>query len=175
MPGDDLLPRPDLVMDRRIDLGARPDVVWPWIEQLGKRRAGWYLPSAVEWAVPRSRRAIRSVDPSLLGLGLGDEIPDWGPGDPTFEVVSIEPPHHLVYWSKRQRRQRRGAPQRPMTLTWSLALTPSGMDRTDLRLRLRLELGHPAGPVPTYGGGFFDWLTITLLGQGLNERLAQRG
>ena len=44
LPGDDLVPRADVVMDRAFDLPAPPEVVWPWFVQLGKKRAGWYLP-----------------------------------------------------------------------------------------------------------------------------------
>ena len=65
LPGDDLVAA-DVVMDRGFDLPAVPEVVWPWLVQLGKRRAGWYLPASVERWMPRSRRALRHVDPALL-------------------------------------------------------------------------------------------------------------
>jgi uncharacterized protein YndB with AHSA1/START domain len=159
-------------MDRCLHLAAPVDRVWPWLEQLGKRRAGWYLPGGVERLLPRSRRAARYVDPRWLGLVVGDSVPDWGPGDPTFEVLAIEPPHHLVYWSERPRRPRRGVARPPMRMTWALVLSPDGPDRSTLHLRLRLDLGHPAGPVATYGGGAVDALTVRLLGRGLAERLA---
>ena len=51
MPGDDLVDA-DVVMDRAFTLGGPPDQVWPWLVQLGKHRGGWYLPRAVERAVP---------------------------------------------------------------------------------------------------------------------------
>jgi hypothetical protein len=170
-PGDDVIPTPDLTMDRVLRLDASPIVVWPWLEQLGRQRAGWYLPPLVERVVPRSRRAARTVDPQWLGLSVGDEIPDWGPGDPTFSVVAIEPPRHLVYWSTRPRRHRRGQRNPPIRLTWALLLRERGTSSTSLHLRLRIDLGHPAGPVATCGGGFIDWLTVELLGRGLNDRL----
>ena len=53
LPGDDLVPHADVVMDRAFDLPAPPEDVWPWFVQLGKKRAGWYLPRSVE--SPRSR------------------------------------------------------------------------------------------------------------------------
>jgi hypothetical protein len=171
MPGDEVIAAPDLVMDRRLDLAAPPAEVWPWLDQLGKRRGGWYMPRLVERFVPRSRRALRHLDASLQGLAVGDVIPDWGPGDPTFEVLAIEEPSHIVFGSERPRRPQRGSPRPPMRLTWALALTPNDPDRTDLRLRLRLDLGHPAGPLPRYGGDLLDRVTVALLGAGLNERL----
>ena len=113
LPGDDVLPHADPVMDRHLFLDAPVQRVWPWVEQLGKGRAGWYLPRSVERLVPRRRRAVRRVEDRWLGLRVGDSVPDWGPGDPTFEVLEIERPHHLVYWSERPRRPRRGVPASP--------------------------------------------------------------
>ncbi|HWO66712.1 MAG TPA: hypothetical protein VNO31_42445, partial [Umezawaea sp.] len=65
-PGDGIVPRPDVVMDRGFDLAASPRAVWPWIVQLGKARAGWYLPRAVERWLPR--RALRHVEPRWQDL-----------------------------------------------------------------------------------------------------------
>ena len=67
-PGDDLVPRADVVMDRGFDAPGTPEQVWPWLVQLGKGRGGWYFPRAVERFVPRSRRATRSVQPQWQGL-----------------------------------------------------------------------------------------------------------
>lgn len=170
LPGDGVLPGADLVMDRVLDLDAAPDEVWPWLEQLGKQRAGWYLPRVVEVVVPRSRRAARRIESRWHDLQVGDRIPDWGPGAPTFEVLEIERPGHLLYWSERPRSDRGGRARPPLRLTWALVLEPRG-DASRLHLRLRLDLGHPAGPVAAYGGGLIDWLTVRLLGVGLNERL----
>ncbi len=99
LPGDDVLPGADVVLDRMLDLAGTPEQVWPWLEQLGKDRAGWYLPHVVEMVVPRSRRAARGIGSRWQGLQVGDAIPDWGPGSPSFEVLEIERPKHLVYWS----------------------------------------------------------------------------
>src|SRR6478735_10181796 len=101
--GDDLVPNADVVMDRAFSVAAPPVAVWPWLEQLGKRRAGWYLPGRVERFVPRRRRAIRHLDPSYGGLRVGDVIPDYGGKDETFEVAVVEPLRHLVYTSRRGR------------------------------------------------------------------------
>ena len=171
LPGDDVLSQAGLVMDRHLALVAPPDEVWPWLEQLGKHRAGWYLPHSVERLVPVRRRGARRIDERWLGLEVGDVVPDWGPGHPTFEVLELAAPHHLVYWSERPRRPRRGVSRPPVRLTWTLVLSPDDERRSHLHLRLRLDLGKDAGPVATYGGGAMDWLTVWLLGRGLNERL----
>ena len=38
LPGDDLIPNPDLVATRAITVHAAADQVWPWIAQLGQGR-----------------------------------------------------------------------------------------------------------------------------------------
>ncbi|MBA3990921.1 MAG: hypothetical protein H0X54_07775 [Propionibacteriales bacterium] len=171
MPGDDVVPHPDLVMDRVLEFDAARETVWPWLVQLGKRRAGWYMPRSVEIFVPASRRALRHLDGRWLDLAVGDVVPDWGPGTPQFEVFEIDAPSHLVYLSRRPRTPRRGHHRPPLKLTWALALSDLVPQRSRLRLRLRIDLGHRAGPVATYGGGCFDWATVELMGRGLDERL----
>jgi hypothetical protein len=169
--GDEVLPGAQLVMDRDLTLGAPPADVWPWLEQLGKDRAGWYLPRSVERFVPRSRRATRSLDERWLGLELGDQIPDWGPGKPHFELIARLEPRHLVYWSQRPRGPRCGGQRQPLRVTWALVLSPVDGGRTHLHLRLRADLGRRPGPLTRYGGGAIDLATVWLMGRGLDERL----
>ena len=162
--GDDIVPSPDVVMDRACTFDAPPEQVWPWLVQLGKDRAGWYLPASVERFVPRSRRAVRGIDPRWQALAVGDVIPDYGGRDASFEVAAVEAPHTLVYRSQRGR----------TLVSWSLTLT--AVDRgAATRLHLRLALGpvrhaRLAGSV----GGLFDAVTIAGMAAGLNERLRQR-
>ena len=67
-PGDDLVARPDVVMDRAFTVAAAPAAVWPWLVQLGKKRAGWYLPASAEHFLPRARRAARHQPGLAAGL-----------------------------------------------------------------------------------------------------------
>ena len=71
LPGDDLVVA-DVVMDRGFDLPAPPDEVWPWLVQLGKRRAGWYLPGSVERLVPPSRRPDEETLSAVEQVGFMD-------------------------------------------------------------------------------------------------------
>ena len=63
--GDEIVAVPDVVMDRAFTVPGEPAIVWPWLVQFGKHRAGWYLPRRVERFLPRGRRAIRVLDPRL--------------------------------------------------------------------------------------------------------------
>ena len=158
-PGDDVVDPADVVMDRAIDVTAAPEAVWPWIVQLGKQRGGWYLTRRVEHVVPRSRRALRHVDPRWQGVVVGDVVPDWGGADATFRVLSLDPGRSLVYGSQRGRTD----------LTWSITLEPT-VSGTRIFFRLRLAPVRRRWLANSLGE-FFDALTITGLAGGLRERL----
>jgi hypothetical protein len=158
LPGDDLVVA-DVVMDRAFDLPASPEVVWPWLVQLGKRRAGWYLSTSVERFVPPARRGLRRIEPRFLEHRVGDVIPDWGGADATFTLAAIEEPSLLLYTSRRGRTD----------LTWCLHV---GRTSYGSRVRLRLRLGPvKRRRLARYAGGFFDALTISGLAAGLRERI----
>lgn len=158
LPGDELVPDADVVMDRAFTLAATPAEVWPWFVQLGKQRAGWYLPGWVERLVPRDRRAYRTIEPGLQELAVGDVIPDWGGADATFHVAALDAPSALVHTSTRGR----------IRLSWAITLTGGASTRVHLRLRLG---GVRRKRLASVAGGFFDWLTIVGLAAGLRERV----
>ena len=158
----------DVVMDRSFSVPGSPESVWPWLVQLGKQRAGWYLPRSVERLLPPGRRAARTIDHRWQQLGPGDVIPDYGGRHETFTVAEIDPPRTLVYRSRRARTE----------LTWAITLrpddtaaTPGPQTRVLLRLRLapvrRVWLANTAGELS-------DVLTIAGLAAGLRERLEHR-
>lgn len=164
LPGDDIVVRPDVTMDRAFTIGAPPAIVWPWIVQLGKQRAGWYFPQSVEFFIPKKRRGSRTIDARFQGLDVGDVIPDYGGADAYFEVAQIEPGHLLVHRSTCGH----------ANLSWAITLTPIDGERTRLHFRLIL------GPVKRkrlaeVGGGFFDYATILGLAAGLQERVRKSG
>jgi len=179
LPGDELVERPDFVVDRAAGLPAPPAAVWPWLVQLGKERAWWYLPAWAErfvWA--EDKRGARRIVPELQGLAVGDAVPDWGPGDPVFRVASLDPPHALVYHSLRQRSNQWRSPEqntpRPpdcLELSWALVLAPLPGGRARLHIRLRAAGVGRTRPLIELGGGLIDYATIVLLFSGLRERL----
>jgi hypothetical protein len=161
-PGDGLVEPADVVMDRAFTVEAPPEAIWPWLLQLGKGRAGWYLPRAIERFLPRSRRAARLLNPDWLHLEAGDVVPDYGGRNETFQVAQITPPSTLVYRSRRGR----------TSLTWSLSLEPVRNEpgRTRVFLRLRMApVRHKL--VARTAGELVDLLTVAGMAAGLAERL----
>ncbi|TGN65594.1 hypothetical protein EXE59_17750 [Nocardioides eburneiflavus] len=159
LPGDDRVDA-DVVMDRGFDLPAPPEKVWPWLVQLGKQRAGWYLPRRVECLVPPARRALRHVDQHLLDHSVGDVIPDWGGTDATFTLAAIEWPSLLLYTSRRGHTD----------LTWCLRVTDGHAGGSRVHLRLRMGPVRHRRLARTLGG-VVDAVTIVGLAAGLRERV----
>ena len=164
--GDELVPDANMVFDRTRKIAAAPEAIWPWLVQLGKGRAGWYAPRAVERLFPPSRRATRTLDQHHQHLAVGDRIPDYGGKHAHLEVAEIDPPHALVY-----RDERRGAP-----FSWAITLTPDTPGTTVVRLRFRgrLKSAGLTRRLILVGGGFFDGLTGEIMLRGLEERSSER-
>ncbi len=167
LPGDEMVARPEVVMDRAFTVDAPPEDVWPWLVQLGKQRAGWYLPRPVERFVPRRRRAARRLLGEHQSLSVGEVVPDWGGAQETFEVVSVDPPHSLVYRSRRGRAGR-------VAVSWAIVLVPYGAEPDRTRVQLRLRLGGLRRPwLAGSVGEAFDLVTVAGMAAGLRERVTE--
>jgi hypothetical protein len=42
MPGDGIVKLPTFNATRAVTIGAEPEDIWPWLVQIGCKRAGWY-------------------------------------------------------------------------------------------------------------------------------------
>lgn len=160
LPGDELVPDAQVVMDHGFDLAATPAQVWPWFAQLGKNRAGWYLPRQLERVLPPGRRALRHVDPALPHLAPGDVIDDWGGKHATFEIVAHDPPSTLVHRSQR----------RNLRISWVISARALDTQRLRVHLRFRIAGVRRVRLVRT-GGELLDLLTVAGLAAGLRERV----
>lgn len=181
LPGDDLVPDASWILDRRLDFDAAPTQLWPWLVQLGKDRAGWYLPRSVEWLLPSRRRGARRILPQFQEVAVGDDTPDWGPGEPVFRLAVLRPNEALVYLSLRDRNNQHRWPadgrRGPgvLALSWALVLDGHG-GGTTVHIRLRVaRTSRRWSPAIETVGGLFDQLTILGLSRGLRERVSNGG
>jgi hypothetical protein len=91
--GDDLMPAPDIVSTRVVEIGASPAAIWPWLVQMGPGRGGAYT---YDWIERRLGIDIRNTDriiPEFQHLKVGDEIPM--PGY-TMRVERLDPQRAMV-------------------------------------------------------------------------------
>jgi hypothetical protein len=79
LPGDDENPEPTVQSTRAITIDAPPELVWPWLVQMGIRRAGFYTHDWVERLIFRARyvegrHSATRIHPELQDLAVGDQI-----------------------------------------------------------------------------------------------------
>jgi len=181
--GDELVPGATVAMNRVAVLEYSAEAIWPWLAQLGKGRAGWYMPRRLErFLVPVPKwRGAREILPEFQQLEVGERVPDYG-RDEWFEVASIEPPKHLVYRSLRGWPGEGAWPApgeritpKTMVLSWAIVIEELGPEQTKIHLRLRARKGQSvkASRAFTLVGDQFDRATVLLMFAGLRERLAE--
>ena len=92
MPGDEIQPYPIFNATRAITIQARPEQIWPWLVQIGYRRAGWY---GYDWfdndGIPSADRII----PQLQHMQVGDTVPVSPIAN--LKVAAVEPNRYLLW------------------------------------------------------------------------------
>lgn len=61
MPGDEIVEHPWFDATRAVTVQARPEQIWPWLAQIGFRKAGWYSYDIVDNLGKPSARAPARV------------------------------------------------------------------------------------------------------------------
>jgi len=124
MPGDGLVPEPDLVVTRRLGIAAPLGHVWPWLVQV-MRGGGMYGVPALESA------RCRSADHLLEGL------PEAREGDRIGNLLVLAElvPGRATVWRSLGRMDLLDSVLRDLSLAYEIR--PAGPTRTDLRIRLR--------------------------------------
>jgi hypothetical protein len=127
LPGDDIVPNPEVVTNHATTIDAPPEAVWPWLVQMGWHRAGWYTARWVDKLLfPANWPSAKRIIPGLQDIHLGDFIPDGAPETECgFIVERLEPQRSLTLHSTSHLpaswRQRHKA---KLDWTWSFTLTP---------------------------------------------------
>jgi hypothetical protein len=73
-PGDDLISDANVTATRAISIRRSPDLVWPWIAQLGQGRGGFYSYDFLENLVGFDIHSADHVVPAWQQLEVGDEV-----------------------------------------------------------------------------------------------------
>jgi hypothetical protein len=122
MPGDDLLPWAQYRTTRAITIDVTPAEVWPWLIQVGYRRAGWYAGDLLDnFARPSVRRIVPELQEIRVGQWLS-MVPK--PSERSaFVVDSFDEPSWLLW--------------RTPNRSWAWRLIPLDGQRTRLVTRMR--------------------------------------
>jgi len=122
MPGDEIVAAASFTATRAITINAPPEQVWPWIVQIGYRRAGFYTYDLLDNAgYPSANRIL----PQYQHVQVGDWMPMAKTVTETtaFKVTSFETGRWLLW-------------QKPDS-SWVWKLIPRDGGRTRLISRLR--------------------------------------
>jgi len=136
MPGDHLLASARFQNTREVVIEAPPVAVWPWLVQMGGRRAGWYSWDLFDnGGTPSAHR----IHPELQLLEVGDLIPalPWTRGG--FGVLELEPGRSLVLGDPSLLPDGRRDGGSSWRTTWAFDLEPIGDDATRLAVRVRAD------------------------------------
>ena len=136
MPGDDLVPKASFDATRAITIDAPQELVWPWIVQMGYRRAGFYTYALLDNA------GYESAD-EVLEEYQHPQVGDWMPmaskvsETTAFRVKAFETNDWLL-WEKPD-----------STWAWTLTPLPGGGTRLVTRLKQRNQWESPGMAVFT--------------------------
>lgn len=96
LPGDELVREPKLGYTRAITIHAPVEQVWPWVVQFGQGRGGFYSYDALENLAGCGIHSTNEILPEHQQLAVGDIIRSGRDTQPCWQVVDVDPPHHLV-------------------------------------------------------------------------------
>ena len=124
MSGDEVVKQPTFNATRAVTIQARPEEIWPWLVQIGCKRAGWY---SYDWidnlGIPSANRIV----PELQHLEVGDLIPFSPDGKQGMWVKAFERNRWLLWWDKKG------------DATWYWGLYPFEESQTRLITRNRVR------------------------------------
>jgi hypothetical protein len=91
LPGDELLPAPDMISTRAVTIGAPPGAVWPWLVQMGSGRGGAYTYDWIENLLGLGMHSADEILPQFQDVKVGDEF-ELGPNRPKLrvEIAALE-------------------------------------------------------------------------------------
>ena len=123
MAGDELIEDPSFNATRAVEINAAPEEIWPWIVQMGYKRAGFYSYDKLDNAgIPSADRIV----PELQNVKVGDTLV-------FLEVAEIEPNKTMLWIFT-------GGPWRGATWSWGLYQVDDKRTRLVSRLRQKFEV-----------------------------------
>jgi len=133
MPGDGINANPSFNGTRAVSVEAGPEHIWPWLVQMGYRRAGFYSYDRLDNdGIPSANRIISEYQ----SLKVGDRVPM--AASAYAEVLEMDPPHSML-WVFRGKGQWESA-----TWAWGLYEEDAGHTRLVSRLRVSYKWARPS-------------------------------
>jgi hypothetical protein len=166
MPGDDLVPAPTFCATRAITIRGTPKEVWPWLVQMGYRRAGYYGYDLIENL--GSETGIRSADsilPELQHPRTGDVLPISTAASAFFGPMQQD--SYLIWQGKTT------APS-DGSFVWALYPIDNGHTRLISRVRLHYHWTEPRLLLLDIFTEFGDHVAVPKILLGIQARVERR-
>lgn len=143
LPGDELVPEPQMTTTYATTINAPPAQVWPWLAQMGQGRGGLYSYEALENLMHLDMHNADRIIPELQNLKVGDEVRLTPTDALALEVATLEPERTLVLCNPNLHHGEGKAGnyfKAEMNVSWAFILEPVGGYAT--RLLVRLHMGY---------------------------------
>ena len=124
MPGDEVVKHPTFNATRAVTIQARPEEVWPWLVQIGIKRAGWY---SYDWLDNLGKPSAQRILPQFQQVAVGDVVPLSPDGKQGMRVKAFEPHQWMLWWDNKGES------------TWCWVLYPQNDSQTRLITRVRMH------------------------------------
>lgn len=157
LPGDDLVPDPKCGYTQAITIKAPVSEVWPWLVQIGYKRAGWYSHDflhrlvGIAGCVDDERRSAKRIISELQDLKVGDVV-EIAPGM-GYVVTGLEPEQTLILHMRMDIGKWQSfassdpLPQKYLSSSWVWFLEKT--DETTTRLIVRVRSDNSPGILST--------------------------
>lgn len=123
LPGDEMVERPTFDATRAITIAASPEQIWPWLLQVGVKRAGWYSYDLLD---NLARPSAREIIPEFQGTRVGDIIAMSPDGKHGVHVLALDLPRSMLWGT-------------PPDTSWLWFTEPGADGTTRLITRIRMQ------------------------------------
>ena len=165
MPGDALSSQPTFLSTRAIRIDATPEIIWPWVLQMGYGRAGFYGYDVIENL--GSARGIHSAErivPELQNIAVGDTLPLSAAGGLVVHAIA---PNRFIVWSGESGTY-------PGAFTWALYPVDSNHTRLVSRIQWSHHWTQPLMLAMDLFTEFADHVAVRKVLQGVKDRAEGR-
>ena len=88
LPGDELIPKPNLLMTHAVNIDAPPEAIWPWLAQMGRERTGYYgLDLVTNQGIPSVTFIRQDISAPAVGMEM----------DGGYRVIELEPCRKFLF------------------------------------------------------------------------------
>jgi hypothetical protein len=88
LPGDEIIPKPNVQSTYAINIDAPPEAVWPWLAQMGRERTGYY---GLDLLTNAGLSSVTFVRQDLPAPAIGMEM------DGGFHIMALEPQRQFLF------------------------------------------------------------------------------